>query len=86
MSLRPFTSESYSEDDRPEAWRDVLSSIGLQPTAATTTHHGHATAVRRTFEGIALAKLSAGAQAISPLSDLASDHPLVLLPLEDGVA
>ncbi|WP_092149615.1 acetamidase/formamidase family protein [Bradyrhizobium sp. NFR13] len=85
MSLRPFTSESYSEDDRPEAWRDVLSSIGLQPTAATTTHHGHATAVRRTFEGIALAKLSAGAQAISPLSDLASDHPLVLLPLEDGV-
>ncbi|WP_441240732.1 acetamidase/formamidase family protein [Tardiphaga sp. 768_D3_N2_1] len=86
MSLRPFTSESYSEDDRPEAWRDVLTSIGLQPTAATTTHHGHATAVRRTFEGIALAKLSAGAQAISPLSDLASDHPLVLLPLEDGVA
>jgi acetamidase/formamidase/AraC-like DNA-binding protein len=86
MSLRPFTSESYSEDDRPEAWRDVLGSIGLQPTAATTTHHGHATALRRTFEGIALAKLSAGAQAISPLSDLASDHPLVLLPLEDGVA
>jgi acetamidase/formamidase/AraC-like DNA-binding protein len=86
MSLRPFTSESYSEGDRPEAWRDVLGSVGLQPTAAATTHHGHATAVRRTFEGIALARLSAGAQAISPLADLASEHPLVLLPLEDGIA
>src|SRR4051812_40204046 len=49
-------------------------------------HHGHATAVRRTFEGIALARLSAGAQAVSPLADLASEHPLVLLPLEDGIA
>lgn len=86
MSLRPFTSESYSEGDRPEAWRDVLVSVGLQPTAAATTHHGHATAVRRTLEGIALARLSAGAQAVSPLADLASEHPLVLLPLEDGIA
>jgi acetamidase/formamidase/AraC-like DNA-binding protein len=85
MSLRPFTSESYSEDDRPEAWRDVLGSVGLQPTVATATHCGHATAVRRSFEGVVLARLSAGAQAVSPLSDLASDHPVVLLPIEDGV-
>lgn len=86
MSLRPFTSESYSEGDRPEAWRDVLEAIGLQPTVAATTHRGHATAVRRTFEGIALARLSAGTQAVSPLADLAGDHPLVLLPIDDGVA
>ena len=33
MSFRPFTSESYAEDDRPEAWRDVLSAVGLQPAA-----------------------------------------------------
>ena len=26
MSFRPFTSESYAQDDRPEAWRDVLGA------------------------------------------------------------
>jgi hypothetical protein len=26
MSFRPFTSESYAHDDRPEAWRDVLGA------------------------------------------------------------
>jgi acetamidase/formamidase/AraC-like DNA-binding protein len=85
MSLRPFSSESYSEGERPEAWRDVLKSVGLQPTAAASTHHGHATAVHRAFEGIALARLSAGAQAISAAPDAAGDQPLVVLPLEDGV-
>src|ERR1700712_3560483 len=68
MSSRPFTMESYSEDDRPEAWRDVLSSVGLQPTAATTVHRGHATALRRNAEGVTLLRLSAGPPAVSPLS------------------
>jgi acetamidase/formamidase/AraC-like DNA-binding protein len=85
MSLRPFTSESYSRDDRPEAWRDILGSIGLRPTATAITHAGHATAVRRGIEGIALAKLSAGPQVVSAASDIACDHPLVLLPTEDGI-
>lgn len=85
MTLRPYTSESYSEGERPEAWRDVLVSIGLQPTAATTIHAGHATAVRRNFQAVTLAKLSAGAQAVSAGTDRASDHPLVLLPVEDNV-
>ncbi|MET0968002.1 MAG: acetamidase/formamidase family protein [Tardiphaga sp.] len=85
MSLRPFSSESYSEGDRPEAWRNVLHSVGLQPTAATTTHHGHATAVHRAFEGVALARLAAGAQAVSPVPHVTGDHPLVVLPREDGV-
>lgn len=86
MRLRPFTSESYSEGDRPEAWRDVLASVGLQPTAATSTHAGHAIAVRRAFQGVTLARLSAGPQSVSPRTDGVADHPLVLLPLEDGVA
>ncbi|GKQ55322.1 acetamidase/formamidase family protein [Bradyrhizobium sp. Ce-3] len=86
MRLRPFTSESYSEGDRPEAWRDVLASVGLQPTAATSTHAGHAIAVRRSFQGVTLARLSAGPQSVSPRTDVVADHPLVLLPLEDGVA
>src|SRR5665647_1524259 len=32
MSFRPFTSESYCEGDRLEAWRDVLAAVGLQPS------------------------------------------------------
>jgi acetamidase/formamidase/AraC-like DNA-binding protein len=86
MSFRPFTSESYSEDDRLEAWRDVLGAVGLQPSAASTVHTGHATASRRNAEGVVLARLSAGSQVVSPLPHLADDVPIVLLPVEDGVA
>ncbi|MBC7578551.1 MAG: acetamidase/formamidase family protein [Tardiphaga sp.] len=85
MSFRPFTSESYSEGDRPEAWRDVLRAVGLQPSPAATAPSFHATASRRHAEGIVLARFSAGAQAVSALTDLADDMPLVLLPIEDGV-
>lgn len=85
MSFRPFTSESYSEDARPEAWRDVLAAVGLQPSAATNDHRGYATASRRGAEGVILAKLSAGSQAVSPLQHLADDMPIVLMPVEDGV-
>lgn len=85
MSFRPFTSESYSEDARPEAWRDVLAAVGLQPSAATSVHRGYATASRRGAEGVILAKLSAGSQAVSPLQHLADNMPLVLMPVEDGV-
>lgn len=86
MSLRPYSSESYCEGERPEAWRDVLASLGLQPSAAATSHAGHATAVRRSSDGVMLATLSAGPQAIAALAGSNHDHPLVLLPLEDGAA
>jgi acetamidase/formamidase/AraC-like DNA-binding protein len=85
MSFRPFTSESYSESDRLEAWRDVLSAVGLAPSAGSAVHTGHATASRRTEEGIVLARLAAGSQAVSPSSQVADDMPIVLLPIEDGV-
>jgi acetamidase/formamidase/AraC-like DNA-binding protein len=85
MSFRPFTSESYSEDARPEAWRDVLSAVGLQPSAGSALHTGHATASRRNAEGVALARLAAGPQAVSPLPHPAHDVPIVLLPVDDGV-
>lgn len=85
MSFRPFTSESYSENDRLEAWRDVLRAVGLQPSAGSLVQTGHATASRRNAEGIVLARLAAGSQAVSPLSHVADDVPIVLLPVEDGV-
>jgi AraC-like DNA-binding protein len=49
---------------------------------ASRPRHRSSSHLRRHCTG----QMSAGAQAISPLSDLASEHPLVLLPLEDGVA
>src|SRR5258707_9854709 len=58
MSFRPFTSESYSENDRLEAWRDVLSALGLRPSAASNVPTGDATASRRSAESVVLAKLA----------------------------
>ena len=60
MSFRPFTSESYSEGDRLEAWRDVLSAVGLQPSAGSAVNTGHATASRRNAEGVVLAQARGG--------------------------
>ncbi len=85
MSFRPFTSESYSEGDRLEAWRDVLRAVGLQPSAGSAVNTGHATASRRNAEGVVLARLAAGSQAVSPLPHPAGDMPIMLLPTEDGV-
>jgi acetamidase/formamidase/AraC-like DNA-binding protein len=85
MSFRPFTSESYSRDDRPEAWRDVLSAVGLQPAAAGSFFDGHATASHRSAAGIALTRIAAGSQAIAPLPQPNEGLPIVLLSMEDGM-
>ncbi|WP_407156234.1 acetamidase/formamidase family protein [Bradyrhizobium sp. STM 3557] len=84
MSFRPFTSESYTQDDRPAAWRDVLSAIGLQPTSGSAVHDGHATASHRSAPGVALTRIAAGAQAITALAQPNEDLPIALLPTEDG--
>src|ERR1700753_3316705 len=68
MSFRPYTSESYAQDDRPEAWRDVLGAVGLQPASGSGVSDGHATASHRKAPGIALTRISAGAQAITALA------------------
>nr|WP_291692628.1 hypothetical protein [Bradyrhizobium sp.] len=87
MSFRPFTSESYPQDDRPEAWRDVLSAAGLKPApaSANTADGGHATASHRQAPGVALTRIAASAQGISPLLLPNEDLPVALLPVEDGV-
>src|SRR5271165_6757081 len=85
MSFRPFTSESYAQHDRPEAWRDVLSAVGLKPDHATVFYDGHATASHRHAPGVALTRLSSGAQAVSRGGPSHEDLPIALMPLEDGV-
>jgi acetamidase/formamidase/AraC-like DNA-binding protein len=86
MSFRPFTSESYAQADRPEAWRDVLSTVGLKPASANAFYDGHATASHRNTAGLALSRISAGSQGISPLPHSGDALPIALLPMEDGVA
>jgi acetamidase/formamidase/AraC-like DNA-binding protein len=85
MSFRPFTSESYAQGDRPEAWRDVLAAVGLQPASSGVFHDGHATASHRNAAGVALAKISAGSQGVAPLAPSVDGLPIALLPIEDGV-
>ena len=85
MSFRPFTSESYAQDDRAEAWRDVLRAVGLRPASVSAFHYGHATAIHRNLAGVALSRISAGSQGVSPLSQPSEDLPIALLPTEDGV-
>src|ERR1700761_3840277 len=86
MNFRPFTSESYAEHDRPEAWRDVLNTAGLQPQSTPTFYAGHASASRRGAKGVMLLKLAAGSQGIAPIAASGDDAlPIALLPTDDGV-
>ncbi|MGC2774803.1 MAG: acetamidase/formamidase family protein [Bradyrhizobium sp.] len=88
MSFRPFTSESYAQDERPEAWRDVLGAVGLQPAAKTSFYDGHydghATASHRHAPGVALSRLSAGSQVVAAVPQTHEDLPIALLAIEDG--
>ena len=85
MSFRPFTSESYAQGDRTEAWRDVLAAVGLQPASSGVFHDGHATASHRNAVGVALTKISAGSQGVAPLAPSVDGLPIAVLPIEDGV-
>ena len=85
MSFRPFTSESYAQGDRTEAWRDVLAAVGLQPASSGGFHDGHATASHRNAVGVALTKISAGSQGVAPLAQSVDGLPIAVLPIEDGV-
>jgi acetamidase/formamidase/AraC-like DNA-binding protein len=84
MSIHPFTSESYSEGDRTEAWQDVLGGFGLRSSPMSALHGEHATALSRaSLDGVALMRFAAGPQVFSALPRRA-DLPIILLPAEDG--
>jgi acetamidase/formamidase/AraC-like DNA-binding protein len=85
MGFRPFTSESYAQDDRPDAWRHVLGAVGLRPASSGALFDGHATASHRNAAGVALTRISAGSQSVSSAQHSAAGLPIVLLPNEDGV-
>ena len=60
MSIHPFTSESYSEGDRTEAWQDVLGGFGLRSQPMSAMHGEHATALSRaSLDGVGLMRFAA---------------------------
>lgn len=84
MSIHAFTSESYSENDRIEAWQDVLGGFGLRSSPLSAKHGEHATALSRaSLDGVGLMRFAAGPQVFSPLPRRA-DLPIALMPAEDG--
>ncbi len=84
MSIHAFTSESYSENDRTEAWQDVLGGFGLRSAPLSAKYGEHATALSRaSLDGVGLMRFAAGPQVFSPLPRRA-DLPILLIPAEDG--
>ena len=84
MSIHAFTSESYSENDRIEAWQDVLGGFGLRSSPLSVRYGEHATALSRaSLDGVGLMRFAAGPQVFSPLPRRA-DLPILLMPAEDG--
>src|SRR6201996_3693269 len=83
MSIHAFTSESYSENDRIEAWQDVLGGFGLR-SSLSAKYSEHATALSRaSLDGVGLMRFAAGPQFFSPLPRRA-EFPILLIPAEDG--
>jgi acetamidase/formamidase/AraC-like DNA-binding protein len=84
MSIHAFTSESYSENDRIEAWQDVLGGFGLRSSPLSVKYGEHATALSRaSLDGVGLMRFAAGPQVFSPLPRRA-ELPILLMPAEDG--
>jgi len=84
MSIHAFTSESYSENDRIEAWQDVLAGFGLRSSPLSAKYGEHATALSRaSLDGVGLMRFAAGPQVFSPLPRRA-ELPILLMPAEDG--
>jgi acetamidase/formamidase/AraC-like DNA-binding protein len=84
MSIQPFTSESYCEADRTDAWQDVLSGFGLRSSPISTLHGEHATALSRAaLDGVGFMRFAAAPQVLSARPRRA-DLPIILMPAEDG--
>ena len=84
MNFRRFTSEAYPAGTREDAWQDVLGVLGLRSARDCHAHAPHATAsLRGRPETVLVARLTAGAQHLSPSSRRAG-LPLLLIFDEEG--
>ena len=84
MSVRQFISEAYPEGARRAAWCDLLAALGLRSTLLPDGQIPHASALLHgSAEGVVVARMSAGPQALTPLPQR-PDLPLLLVPLDDN--
>ena len=84
MGVQQFTSESYGETGRLEAWQDILGELGMRSTLLPAAPSLHATAFHRaSADGVIVARLAAGAQRLSPVRN-GAELPLALVSLEEG--
>ena len=85
MHIRQFVSEAYSRSTRGQAWQDILASLGLRSDAQSRGFQDFAAAsVRGEPDGMVLARLTIGAQVLSPLAGRPR-LPIVLLSLDDTI-
>ncbi len=82
MSVRRFTSESYPNGERRAAWQDLVGALGLRADLSSSTEDAHATgSLRGEPDGITVARLAAGRQALAALPRR-TGPPLLLVPQE----
>jgi acetamidase/formamidase/AraC-like DNA-binding protein len=85
MQIRQFVSEAHSRGTRGQAWQDSLASIGIR---SDVQHAGlqdfAAASMRGEADGLVLARLTVGAQTLSPLAGRPR-LPIVLLARDEAI-
>jgi acetamidase/formamidase/AraC-like DNA-binding protein len=81
MQIRQFVSEAHSRGTRGQAWQDSLASIGVQSAGLQDFA---AASMRGEADGMVLARLTVGAQTLSPLAGRPR-LPIVLLSLDEAI-
>ncbi|HEY0123242.1 MAG TPA: acetamidase/formamidase family protein [Rhizobium sp.] len=85
MNIRQFVSEAYSQSTRGQAWQDILAGLGLRSDAQDQGFQNFAAAsLRGETDGVVLARLTIGAQVLSPLARRPR-LPIILLSLDETI-
>ena len=82
MDLCQFTSESYPEHARAEAWQHVLAALGLRSSLLAGGSAGSIAVWREGADGVSVARLSAAAQVLSSSGQRRLALPLFVLAID----
>ncbi len=85
MQIRQFVSEAHSRGTRGQAWQDSLASIGIRSDVQPAGLQNFAAAsMRGEADGLVLARLTVGAQTLSPLAGRPR-LPIVLISRDEAI-
>ena len=85
MNVRQFASEAYPQVTRSGAWQDLLAQFGLRSDLPTGGLGAFAmAALKGDSEGMALGRLTAASQTLSPIFRRGG-LPIGLLPLDEDI-